>query len=358
MVNKPPLLAVSLLVSAVVGTALSYVLLDWPVLLGFAAASIGCMVGILAGNLYTIKDRPPKRKTLPPEEKAPAAVMNRAGLLTLSDYSKQELNTLHEVLSWIDDIHTDLEENIRSFQKTTNIGNDIFSASKTLAAHARRTVMETRISSGAAEQGMSYIQEESRAIEDFREIFGQSSTFVSELLTLSDNAARFVERITGIAKKTNLLALNAGIEAARAGESGKGFAVVANEIRVLAEGTSQATAEMETLLLEIREKTEATVVILRQNQKLEEGFELASSAGEIFQNISDELEKNTGMLETIGSMIEEQHSDHELLQAIVQNALNDCLQTLKKSDELKLRMNRAKEALLDLEKHPWGGSSE
>lgn len=78
-----------------------------------------------------------------------------------------------------------------------------------------------------------------------------SQKMVEDLAVIPETIANLVNSISGIAKQTNLVALNASIEAARAGEHGRGFEIVAQEIRKLSDGSTEATHKVREAIAEV-----------------------------------------------------------------------------------------------------------
>ena len=90
------------------------------------------------------------------------------------------------------------------------------------------------------------VEEKNNTNQRMQEIRTTLVTAVEESKNV-EQINRLTEDILSIASQTNLLALNASIEAARAGEAGKGFAVVAEEIRVLADNSTQTANNIQNI---------------------------------------------------------------------------------------------------------------
>lgn len=126
---------------------------------------------------------------------------------------------------------------------------------------------------------------------------------ILELSEFIQSISSTIGVVEDIAEQTNLLALNAAVEAARAGEHGKGFAVVTGEIRKLADESKQATTKITSLITDIQQTTNSTVMATEEGTKeIETGIDLAHSIGSnIEQLIGFMNEITTGVNEIIAS---------------------------------------------------------
>ena len=118
------------------------------------------------------------------------------------------------------------------------------------------------------------------------------SGVISNLGNTSNQIGQIIELISGIAEQTNLLALNAAIEAARAGEAGRGFSVVADEIRKLAEESSDASRRIAKLIVEIRSGVDTAVNKMDDSMKsVNLSVKAIQKNGETFTVLNEQAER-------------------------------------------------------------------
>ncbi|PIE75330.1 MAG: chemotaxis protein [Deltaproteobacteria bacterium] len=176
----------------------------------------------------------------------------------------------------------EMNKSIRSVVDTMEQSNINISLVADATEKMTSTISEISADAGKAEKITSEAVAESR----------KASESINELGKTSQEITRVTDIINDISEQTNLLALNATIEAARAGEAGKGFAVVANEIKALAQQTSDSTQNIREQIAGIQKSTMITVDVINHITKTIDSVNklVSTIAGGIDQQVSSTTE--------------------------------------------------------------------
>jgi methyl-accepting chemotaxis protein len=197
---------------------------------------------------------------------------------------------------------------------------EMSSASHEVAQNADLTAESTKDADRQTKEGRSLVNQTLDAIQTLTEKTQTTAQTIEQLGNGINQISSVIDVIRGVAEQTNLLALNAAIEAARAGEQGRGFAVVADEVRTLANRTTQSTEEIRSKVESLqKEATNAVSSILENRDLANATMEVANKSGASLDSITDAVSRITSMTLQIASAAEEQSSVAEQINQSIVN---------------------------------------
>jgi len=188
----------------------------------------------------------------------------------------------------------------------------------------------------ATEDGRLAVQE---TVHDMQRIQLAVQRMSKQIKALGDRSleiSQIVSTIRDIANQTNLLALNAAIEAAGAGEAGARFGVVADQVRKLAESSTQATREIADLVKVIQSETQHAVVAMEhETQAVEAGSASALRTGDVFKDISTIAQRSAELAQSIAAAAADQTVSTDQVGRSIKDFTGGAVATQKATDSAR-----------------------
>ena len=213
---------------------------------------------IAGGNFATKMQQPMLKRKDDFGQLANALETMRESVRSLLAQVKNEAANIDKVVETIDtnvynlnaeieDVSATTEELAASSEETAASAEQIEEAAREIAIRAQDGATESQDIHKRAVKTKDDTVENRQKVKQMMADIRVNLEQALEDAKVVDQIGVLADSILNITAQTNLLALNASIEAARAGEAGKGFAVVAEEIRVLAEQSKDAVANIQAV---------------------------------------------------------------------------------------------------------------
>ena len=204
------------------------------------------------------------------------------------------------------EISSTMEEQVAKSSQIAAASEEMSQTTIDIAKNSSNIAASATNASGVAKEGEHIVNKSVAEVATIAERVSESAELIKTLGERSKQIGNIVGVIKDIADQTNLLALNAAIEAARAGEQGRGFAVVADEVRKLAEKTTNATSEISEMIQSIQgEVNKAVMSTHHATAQVKVGVDLSTQAGGALIKIVGSVDGLHQMVEQIASATEE-----------------------------------------------------
>jgi len=242
-------------------------------------------------------------------------------------------STMHEMSINVQNVVKNTQVQASSVAETSASIDQMVTSIQRVADTAKLLVDISHRSREEVQTGMVTMDKATEGLNRISHAIQSSAEIIDVLGRRADDIGKIIEVIDDLAEQTNLLALNAAIEAARAGEHGLGFAVVAEEVRKLAEKSTQSTKEISELIQGIqKEAREAVENMEKSTSMVQEGLLLNKDLSFALEKISEVVSEVYRFSQEIGAATTEQSSGSSQI-AKATNRLTEITQEINSSVE-------------------------
>ncbi|NRF94305.1 methyl-accepting chemotaxis protein [Paenibacillus frigoriresistens] len=218
----------------------------------------------------------------------------------LSSNSEQVSESSERITYTVQDISQGTDAQVRSVHLGVSIMEEMSAAVIQIASVTQSANHQSFLAQQEAGEGNAAVE---TAITQMNAIYQKMMELAESVQRLGHRSEQIVNAnamIAGIARQTNMLALNASIEAARAGAAGKGFAVVADEVRKLSMQTAAAAEEVAHLVSSIQDETREVVSSTEAgSREVQTGLEVVGVARDTFKRIRDAMDEVARQIEEV-----------------------------------------------------------
>jgi twitching motility protein PilJ len=201
------------------------------------------------------------------------------------------------------------EHQAQQISEASTAINDMAESIDQVSANAAESSAVAERSVEIANKGNEVVHNTIHGMDNIREQIQDTAKRIKRLGESSQEIGDIVSLIDDIADQTNILALNAAIQASMAGDAGRGFAVVADEVQRLAERSSAATRQIETLVRAIQADTNEAVISMEQTTtEVVRGARLAQDAGVALEEIEGVSKTLAALIQSISNAAQQQTS--------------------------------------------------
>ncbi|MDQ7092937.1 methyl-accepting chemotaxis protein [Desulfosporosinus sp. PR] len=257
--------------------------------------SLGMALNAMTDNLRTLIEK---------VSELAIQVATSAGELTST--AEQSAQSTSQIAVSINEIASGAEQQVTAIDETSAIVEQMSAGIQQIAVNTATVLESATKTANASHDGGKAITTAIEQMKSIEKTVTYSAEIITKLGERSNEIGEIVATISGIAGQTNLLALNAAIEAARAGEQGRGFAVVAEEVRKLAEQSSDAANKIAELIDEVQGDTNNAVSVMGTGTtEVKVGTEVVTAAGQAFNEIAALIVQVSDQVKEISASIQQ-----------------------------------------------------